>query len=794
MNGELPARERMGECSSALLQGLILLLLLAFVFPGVFLRGEAISPSDMLGAIPPWRGYVDHDGDGLNHKLMSDVITAFHPYYALVRGALDRGEWPLWNHLEYSGMPLLANCQSTVFYPPRLFHAFVDVRVATTFFIILKLWLCGMMAYACARGMRLSRDASRFFSVGWMLASYNLIWANWSLPDVSAWVPLLFLGIELLLDGRYRRGFFAMLAGGAPIFLAGHPETALTMCVGLGFYFALRLALDGRRGRRLWGPVGVAAGAAALSLLVCMPVILPFIEYLVNSHTFFARAEKVQYPLNAGAVVSFWLPRFFGASVDKNFWGEINSNLVSMFYPGIGVWAGISLLMAKRQRRPDATPRGRFAWINGMDHRVAALFAVTVAMVLLAFDAPGLRSFNRLPVLSSTLICYHASFALFGLPLLGAIGLDRFFGQRRRLRELGWLLAAVCVVGALIAYEYRFSELLIRTMKIEPYIQQQILVSGLLAFGAFVILAGFCLYPNRALWGSALMVLLAGDLICANRGLNPTMPVNEVFPETKLTQYLRSLGDHRIGFPEGNIPSGLMAPYGLEDWQAYDGLYPQRMWRFTNDMGKNLWGKFEPLRSIAYYLNDPAYPPVIPREKMAGLETMAQMDGLQVLKNNDALPRAYLAPRLEAAPGVPELIAKLADPAFEPRETVVTEAPPSHSVPASDIPAAELGTARVVFRGGTRVVVEADAAADCVLVLSDAYYPGWTATIDGAPAEIFPAYYVFRGIILPTGQHEVVYTYMPWTFKAGMAVSVATLAGMFVAALNLLLRRRQRLS
>jgi hypothetical protein len=708
---------------------------------------------------------------------MSDVITAFHPYYALVHAALERGEWPLWNHLEYSGMPLLANCQSTVFYPPRLFHAFVDVRVATTFFIILKLWLCGMMAYACGRGMRLSRDASRFFSAGWMLASYNLIWANWSLPDVSAWVPLLFLAIELLLDGRYRRGFFAMLAGGSLIFLAGHPETALTMCLGLGVYFVLRLALDRRRGRRLWMPIGVAAGASALSALVCMPVILPFAEYLLNSHTTFGSGKDL-YPMTPGVVVSFWLPRFFGAHVDKNFWGESNSNLVSMFYSGIAVWAGTGLLMVKGQ------PHQR-------DRRIVALLAATALMLLLAFNAPGLREAFRLPVLRSTRICYHACFALFCLPLLGALGLDRFMAQRRRLRELAPLPAVAGVVAALIAYEYQFSSVLIRMMKLDSYIQRQILVSGLLTLGAILVLAAFCLYRNRALWSSALMVLLAADLIYANRGLNPTMPVREVFPETKLTRYLRSLGDHRIGFPEGNIPSGLMAPYGLEDWQAYDGLYPQRMWRFTNDMGGHLWGKFEPLRSIAYYLNDPEYPPVIPQEKLLRLETIAEMDGLQVLKNNDALPRAYLVPRLEAVPDAADAIAKLSDPAFDPRETVVTEAPPPHSLPPSNMAAAELGTARVTYRGGTRVGIEAEAKADCVLVLSDAYYPGWSATIDGAAADIFPAYYVYRGLVLPAGRHEVVYTYLPWTFKAGMTVSITTLIVVSLCAALLLRRKRK---
>ena len=779
----------MGELSSALLQGLILLLLLAVVFPGVFLRGEAISPSDMLGSIPPWCDYVDSDGNGLDHKLMSDVITAFHPYYALVRAALDRGEWPLWNHLEYGGMPLLANCQSTVFYPPRLLHAFMDVRVATTFYIILKLWLCGMVAYACARGIRINRDAARFFSAGWTLASYNLIWANWSLPDVSVWVPLLFLAIELLLDGRYRRGFFAMLAGGSLIFLAGHPETALTMCLGLGLYFALRLVLDGRRGRRLWAPLGVGSAAAALSLLICMPVVLPFIEYLLNSHTFYARAEKLQYPLNPGAVVSFWLPRFFGASIDKNFWGSINSNLISMFYPGIAVWAGISLLITKRPRSAPVAPPDRFAWIKTVDHRAAAILAVSLLMVLLAFDAPGVRALNRLPVMSSTLICYHASFAFFGLPLLAALGIDRFMSQRRRLRELVWLLVLAGVAACLLAYEYRFSSTLIGMMKLGPYIQRQLIVAGLMAAGSLIMLAGFCLYPNRTLWVSALTVMLAADLIYANRGLNPTMPVREVFPETKLTQHLRSLGDHRIGFPEGNIPSGLMAPYGLEDWQAYDGLYPQRMWRFTNDMAKHLWGRFEPLRSIQYYLNDPKYAPSIPAENLAKMEPVAPLlDGLQILKNPNALPRAYLVPRIEAMPDASNVIEKLSDPSFDPRETVLTEAPPSHALPTSNIPAAELGTARVTYRGGTSVVIEAEAKAGCALVLSDAYYPGWTATIDGEETQIFPAYSVFRGICLPTGRHQIAFTYMPATFKAGMAASITTLIAI---SLGILLTQRR---
>ena len=70
-----------------------------------------------------------------------------------------------------------------------------------------------------------------------------------------------------------------------------------------------------------------------------------------------------------------------------------------------------------------------------------------------------------------------------------------------------------------------------------------------------------------------------------------------------------------------------------------------------------------------------------------------------------------------------------------------------------------------------RVVVETDAATPAYLVLADTFDPGWSATVDGQPAPIRPAYVAFRAVYLPQGTHTVVFTYRPAGFELGLALT-----------------------
>jgi uncharacterized membrane protein YfhO len=85
------------------------------------------------------------------------------------------------------------------------------------------------------------------------------------------------------------------------------------------------------------------------------------------------------------------------------------------------------------------------------------------------------------------------------------------------------------------------------------------------------------------------------------------------------------------------------------------------------------------------------------------------------------------------------------------------------------------------------VVIETDARRPGYLVLTDTFYPGWRADVDGTAQTIYRANYLFRAVYVPAGRHVVTFEYVPRTFQLG-----AVLTGLSGLALSLLCWRARR--
>ena len=71
-----------------------------------------------------------------------------------------------------------------------------------------------------------------------------------------------------------------------------------------------------------------------------------------------------------------------------------------------------------------------------------------------------------------------------------------------------------------------------------------------------------------------------------------------------------------------------------------------------------------------------------------------------------------------------------------------------------------------------RVVIGVDGAMPGYLVLTDVWYPGWTCTVDGQTAPVLRADFLFRGVHVPAGEHEVVFTFAPESYRRGKMISL----------------------
>ena len=150
-----------------------------------------------------------------------------------------------------------------------------------------------------------------------------------------------------------------------------------------------------------------------------------------------------------------------------------------------------------------------------------------------------------------------------------------------------------------------------------------------------------------------------------------------------------------------------------------------------------------------------------------------------IFRNKSALPRARLMGRPVYADDEDGAVAALVRLGRAARDRPVIEDPTRPLSPD----AAASGTATIAIDLPEHIEIDTNSAGPSYLILADTFDPGWSATIDGLPATIRPAYIAFRAVFVPAGHHRVVFRYSPPGFVAGMVLSIfGTLAAIgFVA-------------
>ena len=106
-----------------------------------------------------------------------------------------------------------------------------------------------------------------------------------------------------------------------------------------------------------------------------------------------------------------------------------------------------------------------------------------------------------------------------------------------------------------------------------------------------------------------------------------------------------------------------------------------------------------------------------------------------------------------------------------------------------------MSTAKITRYSYNELTVEADMQSLGLVVLSDTFYPGWKAFVDGVESAIYKADYVFRAVLLDEGKHRIDFINDPASFKVGAFISFLTsvLIGILIAV-DVVIQRKRKMS
>ena len=139
---------------------------------------------------------------------------------------------------------------------------------------------------------------------------------------------------------------------------------------------------------------------------------------------------------------------------------------------------------------------------------------------------------------------------------------------------------------------------------------------------------------------------------------------------------------------------------------------------------------------------------------------------VDVYRNEMALPRAFVVHRATVAADHEDAWTQIQQPGFDPATTIVLEGGTPLDL-QQDVQAA----VEVVRYEPNALEIEVDSEAEGYLFLSDPFYPGWRAEVDGEPATILRANYAFRAVAVPAGSHRVTMAFRPGSWYAGLGIT-----------------------
>jgi hypothetical protein len=706
-----------------------------------------------------------------------DLFSVYMPWRYFGFSQWMQGHFPFWNPHVFCGLPFFAQIQSSLLYPISWVNFLFNTASAATLEMALNLCAGAICMYAWARQRGISRCGATLAGAIFPFsgAVYPYVTDGYmSMLASAAWMPLVFLAMDRLLVEKYMSG---ILIGAAAICLqclGAQPQLVYyTLTVG-GLYLLLQ-SIGKPRIVRLY------IAFFAMWLLGGMLASVQLLPTQMATQ-FSIRANGVSYEyastvsLPPENLLEIFVPYPFGDSSTVPYLGRwflwemtLYIGLVALVLAAIRIagmerqdgWRillllGVILLLALGRHTPIYWVLYKYLPGFGL-FRAPTKFRIMWALLLSVLAGEGWDHIRRgqISPWTTRLTAIGACICI-----LLTVFIHHFDSPNGPVREL---LQLVFRSGEYGAATKKFSDPQILQVMQHWMVEQWSIAAALLAVTSLLIyLRGRFIAPAYVL-----LVIAIGDVFFASVDCSVTSPVQLPFPQQWAKAAITATEhDQRLIFTDGVMDLNLGNTLGYECMWGYDSGQPMRLTKLiAASQGQH---------------------PVWADEYIFQIQKISRV--FQLLRCRYILQRSSKYPVLQLRDPMPRLqlignFVRITDPAtiadrlvkdFDFRQSAILESDP---VPAPSM-SGTAGKIALVHQSINDMEIEADLPAPALLLITDAYAPGWRVRpMERNPNQsdynVLPADDVLRAIPLAAGHHHFDLYYFPPGLWTGIYISIA---------------------
>jgi hypothetical protein len=713
----------------------------------------------------PWEEARPSGFDGLDRAGTDLVSQRYYPWFAFLNDTAQRGDSVLWSPLEGFGQPFFALWRSRCLSPFSVPYYLLPLHQAFRVSVLLKFLVAGLSALYMARRFGFARPLRPFVVVTFQLSALLVIHRMAPLGDVIPWFPLLLVFAERLSVGQLRRWPLGAVTL-ALMLLGGEPGAVLGAFFLVAVYLVFRIAL----GRRAPGETPYALAALASAGLVAVGLsavqILPHVEFLREAVP--GDAARGGWPTLVNLAAALF-PDFWGVLPSSLHQNAAASHAYAVRCLHFGLFPAL-LLPLWFAVRGFTTAAQR--------QRIEPMLMTCGVMTVLTI---GLGHASRYWAIPGIL---QPEFLMIGnalmLALAGAASAEEWVLLNAEectssLKRLALFVPAMAVIAVLLVVVARPEP-----RPQAPDFTDQAIMVAVFTVALVALMVTTLLRPSVRVIGYGLWALSFAQLAIAFHAAFSFGEPSRSFPETSFINTLKTDGERVAGTSLLNtwpLSGNLIPQVGLPSMQGPGRVALRRQAAFLSRLND------DPLllrRAGASNL-------LLTREdiqgRFAGIRPVLKVKqvfscGAALFEDAAGKPRAWVAYDARAIDEFdPSLLGSRHPP-------VVERAEPPNSDPEED------AKVRIVPpMTNARVCLRVEEASPGILVLTDAWYPGWKATVDGEEAAVFPVDGAFRGVALDEGSHEVVFWYEPRSLFIGLRVSMGAAALVALGLIPIVVQR-----